>query len=82
MKRATASRWNKPQVPLVTVITPCARKPILLQQATIPTARGEEWAEDESQDIQFDDIVSGIVRDVTSRAPPTPRNVRELSKFA
>ncbi|CAM9438750.1 unnamed protein product, partial [Ectocarpus fasciculatus] len=43
------------------------------QQATHSTRR-EEWGEDESQDIRFDDIVSSIIREVPSRAPPTPRS--------
>ncbi|CAN0216423.1 unnamed protein product, partial [Ectocarpus sp. 12 AP-2014] len=38
------------------------------------SARREEWGEDESQDIRFDDIVSSIIREVPSRAPPTPRS--------
>lgn len=37
---------------------------------------GDEWGEDESQDMHVDDIVSGIARDVASRAPPSPRQVR------
>eukprot|EP00903_Cladosiphon_okamuranus_P014275 g13258.t1 len=41
------------------------------EEAKTPTGR-EDWGEDESQDIRFDDIVSGIVRGVATRAPPTP----------
>eukprot|EP00752_Nemacystus_decipiens_P009941 g8865.t1 len=46
-------------------------------EETTPTGGREDWGEDESQDIQFDVIVSGIARDVASRAPPTPRQSGE-----
>lgn len=49
---------------------------LVIKQAT-QSARREEWGEDESQDIRFDDIVSSIIREVPSRAPPTPRSVSD-----
>ncbi|CAM9599517.1 unnamed protein product [Scytosiphon promiscuus] len=50
--------------------------PCDVTQASVSTGPGD-WAEDESQDICFDDIVSGINRDVASRAPPSPRHSTE-----
>lgn len=43
---------------------------------------GEDWEEDESQDVRFDDILSNIARDVASRAPPTPRQVCHTLLYA
>lgn len=61
----------------VSLIAPSRYLGLYIQQVV-----GEDWREDESQDVHFDDILSNIARDVASRAPPTPRQVCHALLYA